>query len=150
MFDEGRAVSVIDGQNIRAGLSKDLGFSDQDRSENLRRSVEVARFLNDSGMICICAFVAPNAEVRQLVREAVGGSRFLLAYLSTPVDICRQRDRDGIYAAVDAGEITNFPGITTPYDPPDPADLVLPNHEWSVDQCVDALIELLRQKRRID
>ncbi len=149
LFDEGRVATVIDGQNMRTGLSRDLGFSVQDRSENLRRCVEVARFMNQAGLICICAFVAPSHEVRQRLRPEIGDDRFLMAYVSAPLEICRQRDKGGIYEAADAGEIANVPGVTTKYEPPEDADLVLPTHEWPVDKCVDALMELLRSKKRI-
>jgi bifunctional enzyme CysN/CysC len=149
LFDEGRVATVIDGQNMRAGLSRDLGFSAADRSENLRRCIEVARFLNDAGVICICALVAPSEEVRQRVRDSVGADRFLLAYLNTPLEVCRERDPDGIYSAVDAGDVEDMPGITTPYDPPASPDVVLPSHEWSVDRCVDAMVDLLRSQERI-
>ena len=149
LFDEGRVATVIDGQNMRTGLSRDLGFSVQDRSENLRRCVEVARFMNQAGLICICAFVAPSDEVRQRLRPEIGDDRFFMAYVSAPLEICRGRDKGGIYEAADAGEIANVPGVTTKYEPPEDADLVLPTDEWPVDKCVDALMELLRSKKRI-
>ena len=149
LFDEGRVATVVDGQNMRAGLSRDLGFSVKDRSENLRRCVEVARFMNQAGLICICAFVAPNDDIRQRVKAAIGEERFLMAHISAPLEVCRQRDTDGIYDAVEAGEIASVPGITIEYEPPTDADLVLRTDELSVEQCVDALLELLRKKSRI-
>jgi bifunctional enzyme CysN/CysC len=149
LFDEGRTAMVLDGQNMRLGLSKDLGFSKEDRSENLRRSYRVARMLNDAGIISICSFVAPDAEVRQRVREGIGEDRFILVHLSAPIDVCRTRDADGLYARADAGEIGNFPGVSAPYEPPDVADLVLPTHQVGVDVCVDQIMKLLTDRKLI-
>ena len=127
-------------------MSRDLGFDADDRSENLRRSAEVARLFNDAGIICIGAFVAPSESVRQKVRERVGAERFLVVHLSAPLDVCRQRDTEGHYALADSGEITNFPGISAPYEQPADPDLVIPSHEWPVSKCVDTIIELLEQR----
>ncbi len=112
-------------------------------------STEVARLMNDAGLISICSFVAPSAEVRQHARDTVGSDRFLLIYLAAPLEVCRQRDADGIYAAADAGEVANFPGVSFDYEPPESPDLVLPTHEWPVDRCVDAVIELLESREII-
>lgn len=149
LFDQGRVATVIDGQSMRAGLSRDLDFSAKDRSENLRRCVEVAQLIHQTGTICICAFVAPHDEVRQKFRGGIGENRFLMVHLSAPLEICRQRDTDGIYAAADRGEVSTMPGISSTYEAPTDADLVLATHELSVEACVDALIDLLRSKQRI-
>jgi bifunctional enzyme CysN/CysC len=146
LFDLGRAVVVLDGQNMRLGISKDLGFTTAERSENLRRSVEVARLFNDAGILCIGAFVAPDEDVRQKAAERVGRDRFLVVHLSAPLDVCRRRDTDGHYKLADSGELANFPGISAPYEPPAQPDLVLPTHEWPVGKCVDAVIRLLESR----
>jgi bifunctional enzyme CysN/CysC len=146
LFDLGRAVVVLDGQNMRLGISKDLGFTAGERSENLRRSVEVAKLFNDAGIICIGAFVAPDEAVRRKAAERVGADRFLVVHLSAPLAVCRQRDTDGHYRLADAGELANFPGISAPYEPPANADLVIPTHEWPVARCVDALVQLLESR----
>ncbi|MFO0913992.1 MAG: sulfate adenylyltransferase subunit CysN [Pirellulales bacterium] len=147
LFDLGYLATVIDSQNMRLGLSKDLAFTDTDRSENLRRSVEVARFLNQSGVIALCALVAPENEVRQRIRETVGADRFLMVYLSSPVEVCRQRDDSGLYELADRGEVSNFPGVSAPYEPPSDADLILPTDEWSVEKSVQAVLNLLKQRQ---
>jgi len=146
LFDMGRAVVVLDGQNMRLGISKDLGFTAAERSENLRRSVEVAKLFNDAGILCVGAFVAPDEEVRQKAADRVGRDRFLVVHLSAPLDVCRQRDTDGHYKLADSGELANFPGISAPYEPPAKPDLVLPTHEWPVGKCVDAVIRLLESR----
>jgi bifunctional enzyme CysN/CysC len=145
LFDEGRAATVLDGQNLRLGISKDLGFTADDRSENLRRTAEVARLINDAGLICLAAFIAPEESVRQRVRDVIGAERFLLVHLSAPVEVCRRRD-PAPYQQADAGEIPNFPGVTAPYEPPHTADLILPTHEWPLDKCVDSLMDLLQKR----
>lgn len=146
LFDQGRATMVLDGQNLRLGISKDLGFSAEDRSENLRRGAEVARIVNDSGLICIAAFLAPSESVRQRAREVVGQARFLVVHLDAPLDVCRQRDQAGRYSLADAGQLVNFPGVSAPYEPPVQADLTLPTAEWSVATCVDKVLELLQSR----
>ena len=147
LFDAGHAAAVLDGENMRLGLSRDLGFTAEDRSENLRRSAEIAKLMNDAGLICIGAFVAPSEEVRQRAAQVVGSDRFLVVHLNAPVEVCRRRDQGGQYARADDGSIASFPGVSAPYEaPPDP-DLVLPTHEWSVEQCVDRILGLLQQKQ---
>jgi bifunctional enzyme CysN/CysC len=146
LFDAGRAASVLDGQNMRLGISKDLGFTAEERSENLRRSAEVARLMNDAGLICLAAFVAPEESVRQRAREVIGADRFLVVHLNAPVEVCRQRDADQHYAQADTGQMKNFPGVTAPYESPQQPDLVLPTHEWPIDKCVDAVMDLLQKR----
>lgn len=146
LFDLGRAATVLDGQNMRRGISKDLGFTAEQRSENLRRSSEVAKLINDAGLICIGAFVAPSEEVRQKAAEVVGRDRFLVVYLAAPVEVCRQRDSDGNYPLADSGEIANFPGVSAPYEEPPSPDLVLPTHEMPVPQCVDEIFKMLTDR----
>ncbi|MFM2095123.1 MAG: Bifunctional enzyme CysN/CysC [Planctomycetota bacterium] len=146
LFQDGRAVVVLDGQNMRRGISKDLGFTADDRSENLRRSSEVARLINDAGMICIGAFVAPDEEVRRKAADVVGSERFLVIHLDCPLDICRQRDSDGHYRLADAGDIAAFPGVSAPYDVPANPDLVLATNRLSVQECVDQIVALLTSR----
>ncbi|MDA0337091.1 MAG: sulfate adenylyltransferase subunit CysN [bacterium] len=146
LFESGRAATVLDGQNMRQGISRDLGFTAEDRSENLRRSAEIARVINDAGLFCIAAFVAPSQLVRRKAAQVVGEDRFFVVHLSAPVSVCRERHSDGQYERADRGEIANFPGVSSPYEEPDDADLVLPTHEWPVHQCVDAILKLLEER----
>ena len=146
LFEMGRAVTVLDGQNLRRGISKDLGFSAEERSENLRRGAEVAKLFNDAGMLCIAAFLAPEESVRQKAADCVGRERFLVVHLSAPLEVCRQRDTEGHYAKADSGEMAMFPGVSAPYDIPTKPDLVLPTHQLSVADCVERLLELLESK----
>ncbi|HWA99952.1 MAG TPA: sulfate adenylyltransferase subunit CysN [Pirellulales bacterium] len=150
LFDDAKAVAVLDGEQMRRGISRDLGFTAGERSENLRRSAEIARLMNDAGLICVCAFLAPSADIRQRVRETIGSERFVEVYLSAPIDVCRRRDTSGMYAKADAGEIADVPGVSAPYDVPQSADLTLATDRLGVDACVDAILELLRSRGAID
>ncbi|MFM8290238.1 MAG: adenylyl-sulfate kinase, partial [Planctomycetia bacterium] len=132
--------------SLRLGISRDLGFTAEERSENLRRGVEVARLFNEAGILCIGAFVAPDEAVRQKAAERVGRERFFIVHLSAPLKVCRTRDTDGHYALADSGAIANFPGVSATYEPPTQPDLVLPTHEWPVAKCVDALVALLEAR----
>ncbi len=135
---------------MRLGISRDLGFTAEDRSENLRRSAEVARLINDAGLICIAAFVAPDQDVRRRAAEVVGSDRFFVVHVATPLEVCRTRDEESHYEKADSGEIANFPGVSAPYDVPESPDLVLAPDQTSIDQCVDQLMELLTIKGIVD
>jgi bifunctional enzyme CysN/CysC len=146
LFDLGHAVTVLDGQNMRQGISRDLGFTADDRSENLRRSAEVARLMNEAGLVCIAAFLAPSEEVRQKAADVVGRDRFLVVHLDAPVEVCRQRDQEGLYGAAEKGDIANFPGVSAPYESPQQPDLVLRTHEVDVQRCVKRIVELIEER----
>jgi bifunctional enzyme CysN/CysC len=143
LFDEGRLVKVLYGPDMRQGLCRDLGFTADDRSENLRRSAEVAKILNDTGAICICAFVAPHDAVRQKAKEVVGADRFISVYLKCPPAICRERDRTGTWAMAQAGKIAQFPGVSADFEAPTDATLVLDTDKIGVDEAVGRIISQL-------
>ena len=146
LFELGRASTVLDGQNMRLGISRDLGYSAEDRSENLRRSAEVARLMNDAGFICLCAMAAPEEEVREKAATVIGPDRFFVVYVNAPVEVCRKRDQEGLYGKADSGEIANFPGVSALYEEPSAPDLVLSTDSLPVDQCVEKIMALLKQK----
>jgi len=149
LFDAGQACVVLAGRGMRQGISRDLGFTAEERSENLRRSVEVAKIVNDAGLICIAAFVAPSEDVRQKARDVVGKNRFLVVHVATPLDVCRQRDTEGAYAKADSGEIANFPGVSAPYDVPPQPDLSVRIDKMAIDECVDQIMSLLATNKTI-
>ncbi|HUS38340.1 MAG TPA: adenylyl-sulfate kinase, partial [Pirellulales bacterium] len=149
LFDAGHACTILDGKQMRLGISRDLGFSADERSENLRRAAEVAKLMNDAGMITIASFVAPSSEVRRRAREVVGAERFVEIYLDVPVEICRERDDSEMYDKADSGEIKYFPGVTGNYDVPESPDLVLKPHQSSVDDCVEQIVSLLKSEKVI-
>jgi bifunctional enzyme CysN/CysC len=143
LFELGCAVTVLDGRQMRQTISKGLGFTVAERSENLRRSIDVARFMNEAGLVCICAFVAPNAAVREKARQAVGADRFVEVYLSAPIETCREREESGMYAKADAGEIPDFPGVTAPYEAPANPDVVIDTSTSGVEDSVNRLVEAI-------
>lgn len=146
LFDMGKQAMVLDGQTLRLGISRDLGFSREARSENLRRGAEIAKLVNDAGTIAICAFVAPSEAARVKARKVIGDDRFHVVHLNAPLEVCRERDTDGIYNAVDEGELANIPGVSFEYEPPAAPDLVLPTDQWSVERCVERVMEYLVER----
>ena len=149
LFERGRTTVRLDGENMRLGVSRDLGFSSRDRSENVRRTAELARLVNDQGLIAIAALVAPSAAVRERARELIGADRFVEVFLDPPLEVCRARDHAGLYEAADRGEIRQFPGVSAPYDKPADADLVLDTSRLDVDACVRAIVAWLEAGRFI-
>ncbi|MBM3982205.1 MAG: sulfate adenylyltransferase subunit CysN [Planctomycetes bacterium] len=146
LWDEGRAVTVLYGQNMRHGLNRDLGFTADDRSENLRRSAEVAKVLNDAGLIAVAAFVAPHEAVREKAKQVIGRDRVLEVYCTAPMDTLRARDRSGAYRLADEGKIAQMPGVTAAFEEPTAPDLVLRTDEVGVDESVARIVELMRSK----
>ncbi len=149
LFDDGRAVAVLDGELMRRGVNMDLGYTVEDRSENLRRSAHVAKLMNDNGLICLGAFVAPSQSVRERVSDVIGKDRFLTVHCTASESICRQRDTKGHYAAAEAGKLPNFPGVSAVYEPPEEPDLLLDTSDLSVEECVSAVLELLKANQVI-
>ncbi|MCK6471891.1 MAG: sulfate adenylyltransferase subunit CysN [Planctomycetes bacterium] len=144
LMDLGCHALVLDGQEMRQGLSRDLGFTADDRSENSRRAAEVARIATDAGLIVIANFVSPYASDRTSARETIGAERFLELYVDTPADVCAQRDPE-TYAKARSGELKNFTGVSAPFEAPAKPDLQL-SHQWPAEQCVSKIVELLRSR----
>jgi bifunctional enzyme CysN/CysC len=129
LFDLGRFGAVIDGAALRGGMNRDLGFSRADRSENLRRGMELARAMNEIGLVVLASFTAPDAAFRAKARELVGADRFALVHVATSLEACRRRDPAGLYRDAAAGTVQDVPGVDLAYEAPSDADLVLPMHE---------------------
>lgn len=146
LFENGRAVTVLDGADMRLGISKDLGFTAGERSENMRRAAEIARIINNAGLICICSFVAPSEEVREKAKKLIGEGRFIEVFLTASNEELRRRDAQGVYQKADKGELKEFPGVSAPYDIPKSPNLVLDTDKLTVDECVDRIIRLLEKK----
>ena len=145
LFDAGHLATVLDGQSFRLGMSRDLGFSPRERSENIRRAAETARLMNDAGLICLTAFVAPEEAVRERARQTIGEGRFVEVFLTAPLEVLRERDDDGLYAAAERGE-ASLPGVTAAFDQPPEPDLVLETDVLDVETCAGRIVELLRQR----
>jgi adenylylsulfate kinase len=134
----GCRVEVLDGDAMRASLTKELGFSREDRIENVRRIGFVAALLSRHGVVVLCPVIAPYRVARDEVRDLHGG-RFVEVFVATPVEVCRRRDVKGLYARQAAGELTGLTGADDPYEPPLDAEVVVPAHELPVDACVDLI-----------
>lgn len=146
LFERGCKTYVLDGDNIRHGLNKDLGFSPKDREENIRRIGEVAKLFADAGLIVLTAFISPYRSDREKARK-LNPKNFIEVYVKCDIDICEQRDPKGLYKKARAGEIPEFTGISAPYEEPENPEIIVDTGQCSVDQAVNLLITyLIKQK----
>lgn len=146
LFQIGCRTFVFDGDNVRHGLCADLGFSGQDRSENIRRIGEMCKLFVEAGVIALTAFISPFRKDRQRVRELVAEGDFLEIYCRASLDICEQRDVKGLYKRARAGEIPEFTGVSSPYEAPEKPDLVVDTGSEAVEENVEMVINLLRHR----
>ncbi len=149
LFDRGRVSTVLDGKTMRLGISKDLPHDTEGRAENLRRSAHIARFLNDSGVICCASFVAPNTDSREHAIRVIGKDNCYIVYLNPPMEICIQRDPSGLYAAAEGTESSDIPGMSFPYSAPEITHLELDTSTLSVDECLDRVLKIMRDEEII-
>ncbi|MDE0153769.1 MAG: adenylyl-sulfate kinase [Gammaproteobacteria bacterium] len=140
---QGRHTYLLDGDNVRHGLSKDLGFTDHDRIENIRRVLEVSKLMVDAGLIVIVSFISPFRSERQMVRDSMEAGQFLEIFIDTPLEVCEARDPKGLYAKARQGDLVNFTGIDSPYEPPENPELRIDTTELAVEQAVDEIVQLL-------
>lgn len=146
LYRQDKKVYVLDGDNVRLGLNGDLGFSDTDRKENLRRIGEVAKLFVDAGLITICAFVSPLESDRQMLRDIIGVNDYFEVYISTPIEVCEDRDVKGLYKKARAGEIANFTGISSAYEAPEKPNLIVNTDSRTIEECVEELLSNLGEK----
>jgi adenylylsulfate kinase len=142
LLDEGRRVEILDGDVVRTYLTKDLGYSRADRDENIRRIGFVAHLLSRNGVVVLCSVVSPYRDVRDEMRVLHDG-RFFEVYVSTPVDVCSDRDVKGLYAKQKAGDLSGLTGIDDPYEPPIDPELVVPTHTQTLEESVEAVWQAL-------
>ena len=145
----GRHTMVLDGDNVRHGLNRDLGFTEADRVENIRRIAEVAKLFVEAGLIVLVSFISPYRAERGLARDTVEPGEFIEIYVDTPVDECRRRDPKGLYAKADAGQLRNFTGVDAPYEPPTDPELHLPTIEQSAETLAEQVVAKLQQRKII-
>jgi bifunctional enzyme CysN/CysC len=150
LFERGRHTYVLDGDNVRHGLNKDLGFTDADRVENIRRVGEVAKLMIDAGLIVMTSFISPFRSERRMVRERVGEREFIEVFVDTPIEVCAERDPKGLYKKAKAGEIKNFTGFDSPYETPELIDIHLKTAEMSAEECADKVISYLEDNGYLD
>ncbi|TQV84207.1 adenylyl-sulfate kinase [Exilibacterium tricleocarpae] len=146
LYKRGHHSYLLDGDNVRHGLNKDLGFSDKDRVENIRRIGEAAKLFVDAGLIVICAFISPFRSDRNIVRSLFEPGEFIEVYVDTPLDICEVRDPKGLYKKARRGQIKNFTGIDSPYEPPEDAQVTIKAGEATVEDSVILLTNYLKDQ----
>jgi adenylyl-sulfate kinase len=149
LFELGHHTYLLDGDNVRHGLNKDLGFSDADRIENIRRIGEVAKLFADAGLIVLSAFISPFRADREMVRDLVEDGEFVEIHMSTPLSVCEQRDPKGLYKKARQGEIKNFTGIDSCYEVPESPEITLNTAECDTEACVEQVIVYLKQNHII-
>ena len=149
LHKEGLSTYILDGDNIRHGLSKDLGFSKEDRKENIRRISEVAKLMTDAGIIVITAFITPYADDRKVAKEVIGNERIVEVYIDTPLEICESRDPKELYKKARLGKITNFTGISDPFDIPINPDITISTQELSAEKAAETIINFLKDNGNI-
>lgn len=146
LFDMGRACYVLDGDHVRHGLSRDLDFSHEGRSENIRRVSEVARLMNDAGLIVISAFISPYKDDRKRAQDIIGRDQFFEVYISTPQKICEERDPKGMYGMARAGQINEFTGVSSPYEPPQNPVCMIDTSKSLPDECARQVLAAMSGK----
>ena len=149
LYQRGHHTYLLDGDNVRHGLNGDLGFSDADRVENIRRIGESAKLFADAGLIVLTAFISPFRADRQLVRELVEQGEFIEVHMDTPLTECEQRDPKGLYQKARDGLIKNFTGIDSEYEAPEAAEIVIKSAEFGIEDCADQIIDYLLAKQII-
>lgn len=140
---------ILDGDNIRSGINNNLGFSEADRVENIRRIAEVSRLFVDTGIVTIAAFISPNNDIREMAARIIGRDDFLEVYVSTPLEECERRDVKGLYAKARKGEIKNFTGISAPFEAPSHPALVLDTSVLNLEESVNRLLDLVLPKIKL-
>ncbi len=146
LFEAGYFAQLLDGDNIRSGINNNLGFSLEDRAENIRRIAEVAKLYAHSGLVVLCAFISPTEEMRQAAQTIIGEDDFLEIFVDTPLKICEARDVKGLYAKARQGLIKGFTGIDSPYEPPQNAFLRLATADKTVEQCVQEVMAAIQSR----
>lgn len=144
LHERGFLVMVLDGDNVRTGINNNLGFSDEDRKENIRRIAEVAKLFLNCGVITICSFVSPTVEIRALAKGIIGAEDFMEVYINTPIEECERRDVKGLYAKARKGEIQDFTGINAPFEPPaNPSLMIETMNKTAEENAIELLNHLL-------
>lgn len=140
---------ILDGDNIREGINNNLGFSAEDRKENIRRIAEIGKLFVHTGVVTLACFVSPTREIRQMAREIVGADDFLEVFVSTPIEECERRDVKGLYARARRGEVKDFTGISAPFEAPESPDLDIDTSVLSLEDSVNAVLSLIMEKASV-
>lgn len=146
LSEEGFLCHILDGDNVRSGINRDLGFSDAERRENIRRIAEVCRMFIDAGIITLATFLSPSEELRTMARGIIGNDDFVEIYLSTPLEECERRDVKGLYRKARCGVIIDFTGVDSPFEPPHAPQLIINTEERDVEECVEDIMQYIRPR----
>ena len=146
LYERGLRTYLLDGDNVRSGLNRDLGFSNADRVENIRRIAEVAHLMMDAGLIVLTAFISPFAREREMARTLIGAENFLEIYVDAPLEVCEQRDVKGLYKLARSGKIAHMTGIDSPYEPPAAPDYTAQTDQKSLESIVSEMLQILSSK----
>ena len=138
---QGKYTMLLDGDNVRMGLNQNLGFEEKDRIENIRRTAEVAKLMNDAGLIVLTSFISPYRSDRRKAREIIGKGNFVEIYVSTPLEVCERRDIKGLYRKARNGQIPNFTGITSPYETPSHAEIEIDTSKCTLEEAVEFVLK---------
>jgi adenylylsulfate kinase len=145
LHEDGFLTQLLDGDNLRTGINKNLGFSSEDRTENIRRTAEVARLFANCGIVTICSFICPTHELQQMAGQIIGKEMYSV-FVSCPVEVCEERDVKGLYAKARKGEIPEFTGISAPFEEPEDPDLTLETDKQTLEESLEALYNAVLQK----
>lgn len=146
LHQEGKLTYILDGDNVRAGLNNDLGFSAEDRQENIRRVSEVSKLISDAGAIVLSAFISPFEKDRAYTRNLFKENEFVEIFVNCPVDVCEQRDVKGLYKKARAGQISDFTGISSPYETPNQPEIIVNTHLNTPEECITQILDHLKPK----
>lgn len=146
LFERGVRTYCLDGDNVRHGINRNLGFSREDRTENLRRIVEVSKLFMDAGILVLAAFISPYREDREFIRKNLDGDHFIEVYVKCAIEECEKRDPKGQYAKARAGIIKNYTGISSPYEEPENPELVLDTTDMELEECIDRIVCMLEDR----
>ena len=142
----GFLTQILDGDNVRTGINNNLGFSEEDRKENIRRIAEVTKLFIDCGIICINSFISPTHKMRQMAKDIIGEENFIEIYVNTPLEVCESRDIKGLYKKAREGKIKNFTGIDAPFEEPENPDVVIKTEEMSLEDSVKKCMDVILPK----
>ncbi len=143
LFNKGYLTQILDGDNVRSGINRNLTFTEQDRVENIRRIAEVTKLFLNCGVIAINCFISPTKEARDMAKSIIGRDNLIEVYVSTPIEVCEQRDTKGLYAKARKGEIKNFTGISSPFDIPKKPDIIVNTAELNIQESTQKILDYL-------
>jgi adenylylsulfate kinase len=142
----GFLTQILDGDNVRNGINNNLGFSPEDRYENIRRIAECSKLFINTGIICINSFISPTKDIREMAKDIIGSADFIEVYINAPLEVCEQRDVKGLYKKAREGKIKEFTGIDAPYEAPENPDIEIHTDEWSIEDSVEKCLEVILPK----